>query len=484
MWKILPTETGGTCWRQLAAGLRPARLGLARLGLARLGPARAGLAKFGLTGFAGLVLWLGSGQGAGAAEVTRADQERLFAATLREPTNYELTFDYVRISSALGDNEAAIGALERLLNYNPQLTRAKFELGSLYFRLGSYETAVRYFKDALAAGDLDPAVRARIEAYLPDAEKRLSPSQWTGLLQTGIRYQSNVSALPDTGTLQVFGANLPVGPNQQKKSDWNGFEIAQISHDYDFQNQRGDTFETRFTGYGTQQFQLTQFDLGIVEASLGPRLALAPELLPGVTIKPYIVGNLSWIGGSQYLNSGGGGVSLRAPVTDAWTLEPGVEWRSISVHNPGFLIGTALGSGNLVTGTLATSYKFNDWITFEGRGIFQGANAFNAWQSFFQGGFEAALRIEFDPPSNLLPRRWTVMPYARVLWSNFDAPDPFINALLKRSDTDWRTGVLLDMPITGSFGVAAMFQYARTDSNIINYRTDDVSVMIGPNARF
>ena len=431
-----------------------------------------------------IALCLGLGQGAAGAEITRADQERLFAASLREPTNYELTFEYVRASAALGDNEAAIGALERLLNYNPRLTRAKFELGSLYFRLGSYETAVRYFKDALASDDLDPATRARIGAYLPDAEKRLSPSQWTGLLQTGIRYQSNVSALPDTGTLQVLGSNFPVGPNQQKKSDWNAFELAQISHDYDFQNQRGDTFETRFTGYGTQQFQLTQFNLGFMEGSLGPRLALSPEFLPGVTIKPYIVGNLSWIGGSQYLNSGGAGVSLRAPVTEAWTIEPAVEWRQLSVHNPGLLVGTALGSGDLITGTIATSYRFNDWITFEGAGILDGAHAFNPWQSFFQGGFQADMRIEFDPPSELLPRRWTVMPYARVLWTSFDAPDPFINAFLKRNDTDWRTGVLLDMPVTGTFGVAAMFQYARTNSNIINYRTDDLSFMIGPNARF
>ncbi len=418
------------------------------------------------------------------AEPSKADQDRLFAASLREPTNDAFAFEYVRTSIALGDHEAAIGALERLLNYNPRLTRAKFELGMLYFRLGSYEMAVRYFKNALASDDLDAATRVRIEAYLPDAEKRLSPSQWTGLLQTGLRYQSNISALPDAGTLQIFGGNVPVGPNQQKKSDWNAFAIAQIGNDYDFQNQRGDTFETRFSGYGTDQFTLTQFNLGFVEASLGPRLALAPDQLPGVTIKPYIVGNLSWIGGSQYLNSGGAGVSLRAPLSEVWSIEPSIEWRHLSVNNPGFLVATALGSGDLVTGTVATTYKFNDWLRFEGRGIVDGAHAFNAWQSFIQGGFEAALRIEFDPPSELMPRRWTIMPYTRVLWASFDAPDPFINAALKRNDTDWRTGVLLDMPITGWFGVAAMFQYARTNSNIINYRTDDLSVMIGPNARF
>lgn len=421
---------------------------------------------------------------AAKADVSKAEQDRLFAATFREPANDKLTFEYVRTSIALGDHEAAIGALERLLNYNPRLTRVKFELGMLYFRLGSYETAVRYFKQALEADDLDAAARARIEAYLPDAEKHLSPSQWTGLLQTGLRYQSNVSALPDTGTLQVFGLNLPVSTGQKKKSDWNAFALTQIGNDYDFQNQRGDTLETRFSGYGTAQFSLTQFDLGYVEASLGPRLALAPDLLPGVTIKPYIAGNLSWIGGSQYLNSGGAGVSLRAPLSEVWTIEPGVEWRQLSVKNPGFLITTALGSGDLVTGTLTTSYKINDKLTFEGFGIADGAHADNAWQSFLQGGFQAALRIEFDPPSELFPRRWTLMPYARILWSNFDAPDPFINASLKRRDTDWRTGLLLDMPVTGWFGVAAMFQYTRTDSNIINYRTDDISFMIGPNARF
>jgi hypothetical protein len=136
------------------------------------------------------------------------------------------------------------------------------------------------------------------------------------------------------------------------------------------------------------------------------------------------------------------------------------------------LIATALGSGDLVTGTLGTVYRFNDWLSFEGRGIFEGAHAYNAYQSFFQGGFESALRIELTPPSDLLPRRWTVMPFARVLWANFDAPDPFINA------------ALLDMPINNWFGISGMFQYARTNSNIVNYRTNDISILIGPNARF
>ena len=43
-------------------------------------------------------------------------------------------------------------------------------------------------------------------------------------------------------------------------------------------------------GYLTEQSRLKDLNVGFVDVSFGPRLALAPELLPGVTIKPYVVG--------------------------------------------------------------------------------------------------------------------------------------------------------------------------------------------------
>ena len=73
--------------------------------------------------------------------------------------NYELTFEYARVATANGDFEAAIGALERLLFYNPNLTRVKYELATLYFRMGSFEMAKRYFSDALKDPNLDPVTR-------------------------------------------------------------------------------------------------------------------------------------------------------------------------------------------------------------------------------------------------------------------------------------------------------------------------------------
>src|SRR4051812_33268140 len=96
------------------------------------------------------------------ADVARAqdagvsDQQRLFQRMVREPTNYEITFEFVRVATANQDYEAAIGALERLLYYEPSLTRVKYELGILYFRLRSFEMAKHYFAEALTSPDLDP----------------------------------------------------------------------------------------------------------------------------------------------------------------------------------------------------------------------------------------------------------------------------------------------------------------------------------------
>jgi hypothetical protein len=413
-----------------------------------------------------------------------AEQARLLAATLQAPDDFDLAFKYERASVALGDYEAAIGALERLLVFEPNLARADFELGTLYFRLGSFDNAVHYFKLAAAAPDLDPDLRARLQAYLPEAEKQLQPVRWSGFLQTGLGYQSNVTALPDTGLVSFFGHDVPQGSGVAQKADGEVFGLAKISNIVDLENQRGDQIETNFIGYGTGEFSLSQFNFGYVEASIGPRLALDPANWPGVTIKPYAVGNLSWVGGSSYLNSGGGGVTLGVNTSPNWSLAPDVEWRHISVNNPGLVPITALGTGSYVSVALAGTYKLTDVISVQFQPIYVRAMADNDWQSFNEGGFQAGLNVGFAPPFPLIPLQWTVMPYVSALWDSFDAPDPAVNPSVRRCDFAYYGGVLLDMPITANFGVSGMVQYARTNSNLPNFTNDDVTVLFGPTARF
>ncbi|MBM3625155.1 MAG: hypothetical protein FJX16_07530, partial [Alphaproteobacteria bacterium] len=58
-----------------------------------------------------------------AQEDQRAEQERLAVYIQHNPTDYEATYRYVLLSTELRDYEAGIGALERILMFNPNLAR-------------------------------------------------------------------------------------------------------------------------------------------------------------------------------------------------------------------------------------------------------------------------------------------------------------------------------------------------------------------------
>src|ERR1700733_5199395 len=166
------------------------------------------------------------------AQTIVSEQDRLFQQMLRNPKNLEITFAYVKVATDNGDYEAAIGALERVLFYQPNLARVKYELGSLYFRLGSYEMARRYFREALACPDIDAITKDRIEASLPDADKQTQQSRLSGFAQTGLRYQTNANYAPTGGIVRLGGQDLSLLPSATRGSQSNWFALAGISHDY------------------------------------------------------------------------------------------------------------------------------------------------------------------------------------------------------------------------------------------------------------
>jgi len=418
---------------------------------------------------------------AGAQGVSQ--QNQLYQQMVRNPTNHDLTFEYARVATANADYEAAIGALERLLFYNPKLTRVKYELGALYFRLGSYEMAKRYFKEALASPDLDAVTRGRIQAYLPDADKQLQPSRFSGFFQTGARYQSNANYAPVAGTLLSGGTLFALPTSGQKRSDVNWFGLAGLSHDYDL-NSRGDVLETRFAGYLTAQDRFSDLNVGLFDVSFGPRIALAPELLPGATIKPYIVGGNSWVGGSSYLATGGAGVALNFPTGTRFAWGPSFEWRRADFTNSPLQTFSGYGSGNWYTGALGGSWQIMQTLRLEGRGLYRRGDADFVYQAFDAWGLEAALTWEFAPPFVSIPRNWSISPYVKYTNTKFDAPNPNIDPATVRHDNQWNTGAILNTPITKAIGFTTTLQYDHNSSTLPNYRLNNFSVIAGPTFRF
>src|SRR5438067_7697778 len=119
-----------------------------------------------------------------------AEQDQLFQRMLREPANLDVAFAYAAVSAKLGDNEAAASALERMLLFNPTLPRIDLELGSLYFRMGSFDLARDYFNKALAA-NAPPDVRVRASRYLEESAAQQSPSPFQGYGSFGPEYQTD-----------------------------------------------------------------------------------------------------------------------------------------------------------------------------------------------------------------------------------------------------------------------------------------------------
>lgn len=416
----------------------------------------------------------------------QSELERLAAHVRTHPTDYEQTFTYIRLATELHD-EAAIGALERLLMYNPRLGLARKELGFLYARIGAAQSAVSNLRAALKSTDLDPAQKAQIEAQLPDIERQTQASRLSGSLQIGVRTQSNAAYLPSSGLFDVGGVQS-FGGATGRQSDANTFEQAQIAHDYDFQNQRGDILETRGLAYATQQFSLSQYNVALFSLSVGPRLALA-EIAPGLTVKPYVASSASLVGNLNYLNTGGAGVGLRQTFGDRLALEPGFEWTRLWV-NSGSASGSSaqtvatIASGDVLTGSLGVSLRIFDTVRLEGRGAFSRAAAYVAVQASNQLDLQAMLRLEVDPPLPEMPRRWTIAPYARFTQITFDIANPALDPFRVRRDDAWTYGLALDAPITAQLGVSGHLEFLRNDSNISSFKMQNVSLTFGPTAKF
>jgi hypothetical protein len=226
-----------------------------------------------------LLAAFGASQGAAATDAQghaalEARKAQLFREMLANPANLDVTFAYADVSARLGDYEAAVSALERMLLFNPNLPRVDVELGALYFRMGSYAVAESYFDKALAQHP-PPAVRERIADYLAKINSALSRHHVTGYLLFGTQYQSDANVAPGNATVlgSFFGLSVPFSLPKQfvKAPDNNFFVNGSVIYDYDLETQNRDALEVTGVGFMNHYFIFDRLDLDYGEVTAGPR---------------------------------------------------------------------------------------------------------------------------------------------------------------------------------------------------------------------
>ena len=430
---------------------------------------------------------LAAALGLAAAGQVRADaglleqRDALFRQSLKRPKDVALALDYARICIELKDDEGAIGALERVLFFRPDDAQLKAQLGFLYYRLHSHEMAKHYL-DAAGPASLDAQTRAKIDAIAPAIEADTTGTHAFALVQSGVRYQTNATFNPDNNILRLSNQDFVVTHPGSRGSDWNGFQLFQAGYDYGLGNQRGDVIEARVAGYATEQFRFTDLNVGLYDVSIGPRFAIAPEALPGWTVKPYVVGGQVFLAGSRYLASAGAGAVADIPVKTGALIEPGVEVRHLSFNNAS--IFSSLNSGTAVTASLAAEVALGETWSFHGRIFVTRDAAAFSFQSSNNVAEEFALTARFAPLVPGIVPTWSVSPYLKLLQTSFDGPNPVIDSATTRHDQEIQVGVVLDTPIAKGFSLVTNVQFARIDSNIPNYRLHNFSVLTGPTVRF
>jgi hypothetical protein len=447
----LQVLAGRAFWRRLAGVLAPVAL----LGLAGLPAAAQTASDFATTA------------------------NPLFQALMARPADINNTLQYAAGAAAGGDTESAISTYEQLLFYNPKLSQTRFQLGVLYYQLGSYDMARGYLETALAMRDVTPELQQKIQDLLDLVDKKLQVDQFSGYAQTGLRWQSNASQGP--GAQTTLASGQPFNSSFAAKSDWNWFGTFGLNYVHDFQSQTGTTFEASFLGYDAQQFTQHQVDIGLMEIRAGPRFALSPGNVNGITVKPYVVATGTLLADVAYMGGIGGGLTAHANVSSV-SLDPYAEFVQQSFRNSTFYPLASGMTGPLSTyGTLASG-PIGSGLSWQSRLAYAHTNdqfAFDSYDSFI-GDLWLPWNFSFLGGG----RPWTLIPSAGVTTWNYKAADPTIDPLVAAHVTEWRVSLGLEIPIWQKFVLASLVQYRNDQSNIAAFGMHDLSVTAGPSIRF
>ena len=402
----------------------------------------------------------------------QAQKEQLFQQMFRDPANLDVTFAYADVSARLGDYEAAVSALERMLLFNPNLPRVQLEIGALYLKMGSYELARDYFDKALAANP-PPEVKARVEqsdANVAGSSQILTPVfPFPVLLNTPFTKQ---------GSGSVFGS-------------------GSLLYSYDLETQNRDTFEITGVGYLSHYFNsaVTRLDLSLLELTAGPRFnfpnggPLGEKL---ASLKPYMIGDEVGLGWNQYFAAGGLGIEYDQIVWNDLALKTAFEFRHKDYTNaPDRPLSTGLnGNDKLLTLSAAKPITDNTVLNLEFDYLDQATEL--AFYTNTTYAVARSYRIRYEDPTGFTPYSWESAPFVGRAWSYYAAPDPCCNTsgnpLMPGISTQltqrWRFGFTQTWPVADAVAIVAQLERDIISSNVPLYSYNNTSFLIGPQIRF
>ncbi|HJQ58365.1 MAG TPA: tetratricopeptide repeat protein [Vineibacter sp.] len=423
------------------------------------------------------------GQAPPAATTDRAAYDAAFKAMMADPGNLQKSFTFAELAIKVGDLEGAVAALERMLIIAPNLPRVRLELGVLYYRLGSFETARKYITEVLALPDVPPPVRERAQTFLAEIDRQIRPHKFAGTILFGFRYQSNANAAPTGGQVRFGGFDAQLDRQFTAKRDWNSFIIANVQHLWDLGTQHGEAIDTQATVYAARQFKSREVNLFYGSVTTGPRLALLPEQAPQLTIRPYVGVDYVILGQATEYIAPAVGVGLEKRWRDV-TVGLNGEARYRDYHNSASRSTNDFRTGWDKAVRLTGEWRPTPWLTLGaivGGGRFDANQRFESYDEWLVG---ASAQVTFGRPSWAPDDPFGLALSAARVWDDYRRPDPAIDPAVTRRDREWRLSATAQIPIADRLAVVVQGARNSRTSSLPNFDYTNYIAMVGLTWRF
>ena len=400
----------------------------------------------------------------------RVEQSALFEAMSGDPQNLDLMFRYAGVSARLEDYEAAISTLERMLIFNPDLPRVRLELGALYFNIGSYAVAERYFREVLERGDVPPPVRARVERFRAEIAERTRRHRFDGRIEVGIVHDSNAALGPTDRDVLLFGQRARRVGNALDESDTGAKVIAEVTHRYDFGGQGNEYWRTDAAFTARRYADVDEGSSESVFVRTGPQLALDDTYF-GPKARPFVDAAHVRVDDERLYTEGGVGLEFFDILGDEWSTFGSVR---AAFRNHGARNDEEDGAIFEVTGGAAWT-PMRDLTLTGAAGI-----RVDRADADFESNTEASLRLaatyDYDPGLAVAEEKWRFSAYASAAWRSYDEPNPVVTANERREDVDLRFGVRHVFSFREGFYAALDANVLERQSSISNFELDNLGV--------
>lgn len=412
----------------------------------------------------------------------QARRGALFQRMLDKPDDLDAAFQYAALSAQVGDLEAAIATLERMLIFAPGLPRLQLELGVLYYRLGAFETARTYFEAAIAGPQVPDAVRVKVEEYLSGIATAEMDTRFSGQLRAGVRYQTNANRAPGLGTVLTTGG-LTIDPGSVGAADANAYVAGTLHGSYDLPNQ-GDSLEADLVFYGSKQFEREELDTALAELTFGPAFDMGRFGVDNAVLGVYGIASGVFVNDHFYSAAGGIGARFVIRPTPRTSSLTAFEYRYRDYHE-----SSAAPTANRRDGSEYRLYTSNSYIVtptllINGGGYGQRTESEFGYLAYIEAGISAGFSYAFASPFGKAYGPWTLSPTAGYIYREYDDPDPVIDPTVAEVDHEAYVGASLLVPVAKSWSLLADTEYRNVTSNYAIRDYDNLSVSLSVVKRF